>query len=788
MISRPARTILLYLALFSSLLSPLFPGEVEALTGSDFKPGRIIDDAIFYNNHTMDPNQIQRFLDAKVPVCDTWHARYTGSSGTVYDPPFTCLNQYQENTDSKENNIGRLNSDGTPYNVPGGKSAAQIIWEAGQVYGINPQVILVMLQKESGIITDDWPVTWQYRTAMGYACPDTAPCNEQYYGFYNQVSSAAWQLKRYYENPDSYNFKAGVSRYIGYNPNSSCGGSSVFLENSATAALYNYTPYQPNDATLSNLTDTNPGGTAPCGAYGNRNFWWFFNKWFGSSYGSLFRTADSPSLFYTNGHYKFIVPSAQLISEYGFSLADVRFVSTDELNAIPLAPLPLSQSLGQVVKSESDSDADGGAVYLVSGGYKIPIGTISQLSDLGAVSDNIHYLPLLSIERLLTAPSLSNYIKGSDNSIYKLESGKYRAIFELSKLNQLNPSGKLTSLSDYTLSGLPFGTPIVDGVYVIIGPDSGVRAYEGSSYYVVPSMSTHQCLGLKNIKTFRIKSYSLTNGSRSNDLGCAMKDTADNQYIANGDRKFRFTSNLAAKKAPEEVIQKLPESSLTRVVKAATGTELSEVVDETLRPIPNMDIFGKLGLTKEDITTLPNDAYHSLQRGAKIIPPGTLVLESNGAVSITTSPSTRHRIISIGQFVDYGFMGKSLIKIDNTDAEAYPISGNLGRYSKAGGSLYFVDRQVRYLVPSDLDFALNIDRATLPELDQAVVTASTLPWKMTEYIKSVDSPAIYKIVDGKKRPLASWDVFLRESDSRPDKLIIISPEATSYFPTGQAIY
>jgi hypothetical protein len=246
----------------------------QALSGSEFKAGRIIDDSVFFNKDSMSVNQIQQFLNAKVPVCD----RNRASSNPSYQPPWTCLKEYQENITTKANNIGQFNSDGTPKSVAGGKSAAQIIWDVGQQYGINPQVLIVMLQKEQSLITDNWPWNVQYQKAMGYACPDTAPCDEQYYGFYNQVSSAAWQLKRYMQFPDSYNYKAGVTRYIQYSPDATCGGTNVLIENPATAALYNYTPYQPNAGALSNLY-----GSSACGAYGNRNFWRFFNDWFGGT-------------------------------------------------------------------------------------------------------------------------------------------------------------------------------------------------------------------------------------------------------------------------------------------------------------------------------------------------------------------------------------------------------------------------------------------------------------------------------------------------------------------------
>lgn len=261
--------------LFTPILTITFEDKVTALTGSDWQAGRIIDDEIFYDKDSMSIQEIQTFLEEKVPVCDYWHP----SSDQNSQPPWTCIKEYQENTTTKENNIGRFNSDGSPFQVPGGKSAAQIIWEAGQAHGINPQVLIVMLQKHEGLITDSWPSKYKFGRAMGYACPDAAPCNEQYYGFYNQVSSAAWQFKRYVTYPDWYNFKTGATRYIQYNHNTACGGSQVFIENTATAALYNYTPYQPNAGTLDNLY-----GSAECGSYGNRDFWRYFNEWFGSTY------------------------------------------------------------------------------------------------------------------------------------------------------------------------------------------------------------------------------------------------------------------------------------------------------------------------------------------------------------------------------------------------------------------------------------------------------------------------------------------------------------------------
>lgn len=770
----------------------LLPSKLQALSGSDFNPGRIIDDAIFFNNNTMSPDQIQQFLNAKIPVCDRNHAGFTSSStGVTYNPPFICLNEYQENPITRESNIGRLNPNGSPYSVPGGKSAAQLIWEVSQAHGINPQVILVMLQKEQGLITDTWPTSNQYKIAMGYACPDTAACDSAYFGFYNQINSAAKQLRRYVNFPDNYNFKVGVTRYIGYNPSSACGGSNVYLQTAATAALYNYTPYQPNAGALANLTDTNPGGTSDCGAYGNRNFFWFFNKWFGSPYGSLFRTHESGSLFYTNGQYRFIVPSMDVAAQYGFSMGDIRYVNQQELNSIPIAGPPYTQSLGQIVKSNSDTDADGGAIYLVSGGRKIPISSLSQLQNLGSVANNIHYLPLISLDRLLTDKPLSDYAQSQNQSLFKLEAGKLRVIYELSKFIQQNPSGTLSKLTDFTLSSWPVGDPLVDGPYVAVDQTGALRLYDQNTFYPIPTIDIFKCAALDSIKLFYVYSFLYTNGTEKNSAGCMVKDSASNTFILNNSQRYQITLSNYANPAtlPDSILERLATTSIKPVLKSTSSNEIAVFEGNRVRPLPTMSVFTELGYGPLDITTLNHAAYSTITRGPKKVSTGSLLLEPAGGISVASGETTRLKVSSIDQLIDYGYSSLQLIPMSAFDLAAYTLDGNLTRYIRTSQGVYFIDAGVRYLIPASLETDLSLNRSTLPTLDERLIINSTLHWNMTAFIKSNNDYAVYKLSDGKKHPLASWDTFMRESGGRPQDLITLSPDAVSKaFPIGSIIY
>ena len=242
--------------LFTAIFITCFNASATPVTG--FEAGRIIDDVVFTNKSAMNISQIQAFLDSKVPSCNTWHTGFTGSSGTWYGPPFTCLKSYSEN----------------------GKSSSQIIYDAAQTYNINPQVLIVLLQKEQSLITDDWPASYQYKTATGYGCPDGADCNSNYFGFTNQVTWAAKMFRAIInDSPTWYTPYETGNNYIQYNPIASCGGSTVYIENRSTQALYNYTPYQPNSSALAAGYSLGDG----CGAYGNRNFYLYFTDWFGST-------------------------------------------------------------------------------------------------------------------------------------------------------------------------------------------------------------------------------------------------------------------------------------------------------------------------------------------------------------------------------------------------------------------------------------------------------------------------------------------------------------------------
>ena len=228
--------------------------------GSAFDPGNLISDEEFFRSASMTVDEIQAFLEQRNPDCRDG---------------FVCMKDFTETTFSRDQTV-LCNA----YEGAENETAAQILHKVSAACGVSVEALLVLIQKEQSLVTLSAPSTIRFERATGYACPDTAPCDSQFFGFYNQVYNAAKQFKRYSNPPGTSRFftwfPVGQSTQVRLHPNAACGTRPVTMKNQATAGLHYYTPYTPNDIALVNLASVGDS----CSAYGNRNFWRVYNYWF----------------------------------------------------------------------------------------------------------------------------------------------------------------------------------------------------------------------------------------------------------------------------------------------------------------------------------------------------------------------------------------------------------------------------------------------------------------------------------------------------------------------------
>jgi D-alanyl-D-alanine carboxypeptidase len=220
----PFEKILIFFALFS-----FFP--IAALAQADFNPSFIISDPEMQDYQSLDRDEIQKFLDLKGSYLRG--AFFEDASGTKM-------------------------------------TAADIIYEAAQNYKINPKYLLVTLQKEQSLVTDDSPTQRQLDWATGYAVCDgcylSDPKVVRYKGFGKQVDGSAGIIRWYYDNTSHPVVKKKDTPIR-------IDDLDVTPASWATAFLYTYTPH----------------------LHGNANFWRIWNTWFSQVYpnGTLLQASSS---------------------------------------------------------------------------------------------------------------------------------------------------------------------------------------------------------------------------------------------------------------------------------------------------------------------------------------------------------------------------------------------------------------------------------------------------------------------------------------------------------------
>lgn len=205
----------------------LLPSKAEA----GFDANNIISDGTFVDTTRMDASAVQRFLDSKGGFLAGFSENGRSAAQIIVDAA-----------------RGRYDAAGSINGITINESTGTI----------NPQAIMVTLQKEQSLITMTSQNDNALRTAMGYGCPDSGGCNPAYAGFTKQVENGAWQLRYNYERAQG----RGFSDYQvgqGFTFSDWNGTHSGTFGNRATASLYRYTPHVYN---------------------GNYNFWYFFDQYF----------------------------------------------------------------------------------------------------------------------------------------------------------------------------------------------------------------------------------------------------------------------------------------------------------------------------------------------------------------------------------------------------------------------------------------------------------------------------------------------------------------------------
>lgn len=379
------------------------------------------------------------------------------------------------------------------------KPASQIIYEAAQNYSLNPKFLLVTLQKEQSLVTDDSPTQRQLDWATGFAVCDgcylTDPKLVKYKGFGKQVDGAAGIIRWYYDNQSNPIVKKKDSPVR-------IDGQDVTPGSWATAFLYTYTPH----------------------LHGNQNFWHIWNTWFTSAYpnGTLLQSKESGEYWLlSNGERHRFKNKTALITradpKTAVQISDIDLKNYSEGSPIafpnysilsasstiylldydklrPFASTSVVRQLGynpeEIIEVDPEDLAGYATGTVITASTTQPVGVIYQITDL----NNRYYLlkdstlyPItdrsvvdINYDRLAvekhTLKELAKYpladlpVSYKDGTLLKTKDGGIIYVIENSKRRRLADSETFISLGykysnvvvvpDNTLVSIPEGEPI----------------------------------------------------------------------------------------------------------------------------------------------------------------------------------------------------------------------------------------------------------------------------------------------------------------------------------------
>src|SRR3989338_1787466 len=424
--------------IIAAFFLPTISFAQEAINPS-FDPGFLISDAAFADTGTFGSSTgVQQFLESRGSVLANTDPVFLTK---LREPADVALKTALEDI---RPNLGRL------------RTAAELIYDAALGAGLNPQVLIVTLQKEQSLITKNFTTDADLQRALdralGYGCPDSQPCQASFLSFYGQffgtldVAGDRWlgaakSLSKSFSHEvngtrvgrgpliDAQNQAFGSGPFVRASRindtvifQNTLGGfagvqaiQTITLKNFATTALYRYTPHVFN---------------------GNYNFWRFYNEWFRYPNGTVIKLSSDSTLWVIDNGLRRTF-STFVAQQRGINISNPIVVSPTEFASYIEGSRYLPKD-GTIIKSDAET------VY-----YLIEEGKRRKITDFTAKQRGLNIaaavtLPQAEVQSYdlgsILLPLENTLIKASDNpTVFMILGGVKRpityAVFIQRKLN-----------------------------------------------------------------------------------------------------------------------------------------------------------------------------------------------------------------------------------------------------------------------------------------------------------------------------------------------------------------
>lgn len=505
----------LILAIILNLLIPNF------LFAADFNPNFLLSDEEMQNWQAMSREDIAAFLSGKGGYIST--LKIEDKDGTIRD-------------------------------------TADIISRAAQEHKINPKYILVKLQKEQSLVTDDDPTQKQLDWATGYSVCDSCsmddPAIQKNKGFGKQVDASAGIIRWYYENVSAQNWiKRAQNEYA-------IDDTLVRPANNATAFLYTYTPH----------------------IHGNKNFWTLWQKWFDQVYpdGTLIKAKDDPTIYLIQeGKKRPFKSMAALNTRYNAKL----------LIEAPASELGRYEVGRPIALANFSLLKNGGNYYLLDDDTLRPFDSFETVKKLGYHPDEIidittddiaGYAIGRTISETETKPAGRVVQLKENKAVYYIKDNTYHSLPDL-RMAKINfPHLTVETVSAASLADLAAGQPILpkDGTLFMIDGDTKVFVMENGTRRHIATEQVFTGLGYSWKNIIKLNEFAVLNVPAGEPLYVRLEPAATASPATPPASPTKTTNSPApatTSPAPKDIMYRAPKEQT-----AFVGPEFSTQVDTYL--------------------------------------------------------------------------------------------------------------------------------------------------------------------------------------------------------------
>lgn len=746
----------------STLASPL-------AKAASFTPNNIIDNSVFDDVNTMTPVQIDAFLNGFPSSCISPNSGFRAIDPTGY-------------------------SQATGYTFGGYVTAGQVIYDAAKAYGLNPQVLVVTLEKEQSLVSGRNNFAGycnngdehKYAAALGFGCPDS-PNTYSYTGlnlyqrngvvvgnvgptcvnsvskagFSQQVIRAAWLLTfgrqraegntgwavingSWNNTDDLYSCYGGPMTQGNYRvcPNGqptyydgyvTIDGVATHMDNGATAALYWYTPH----------------------FHGNELFSTLFQSYFGSVIGSyLVRTPADATVYLLSGNNKYPIGDSGVLQDFT-PLGQVKYVSDTYLSAYSQGPM-----LGHMVGGQD------GTLYFIDGGIKLPFSSCGMVAHFGYSCSSVTVLPNSQLSKFATGPYITQLYKTVEGKMFYIVNGTRRQVFDQKSQDQAGLSGPYNALLERGISYLPYDVPIIRDGVVVKNRSGGSYVYDSSNFWTL-NQDLAAYRSVQNLPSGYLDNSSIPSAMRTGELSGLMNDTSNGvKYVltSTGKGQLAAPTTWSAKFQPvsSALISSLPaatERVESGLVKSGSDGTVYYMFGGQKRPIQSWDDLIGLKPPVLSITTLANTTINSLTTGATVYSPGRLVKTANsGTVYIVKSPSELLPLSTFAVTQDLGLTA-GIGQISITDLGLYTIGQPAQTRISCGGSNYVGIAGSLLPMSTNQMTQYGFLQTDFADGGAACLNAPKSSASLTDFIRTPDG-TIYRVQNGQKQAFTGYSIYL----------------------------